>query len=471
MSRGHRLLLCLAVLPAPSLSAHPIEEKVYDRIISVRLTDSAVVVSYVLEVNGRTAYNDVPDLVSKAELADITSAEQVYRAFLNGLEPQLRKTLYSTLDGKELKFVCKEKQFRVPDHLSCAYRFEAVWQPTAGTRHQFLFREANFEDEKGTVRLSLTPAGEVKLIASTQPDEALLKRNPLDYRPGDQERLRTASAVFELAATQSAATPTRSASEGTEAAPPRKRSLEELILHSGLGFGMLLLIVAGYGTIHALTPGHGKTAAAAYLVGQRGTVAHALLLGVVTTLTHTGIVLLLALALPRLWPAASLRSVHSGLMLVGGLLIAAVGFWLLLRRLAGQADHFHFGGHGHHHHGHDHHPHLPSDRPVTFGSLVVLGIGGGIVPCWDALGIFAICVKWQRPELAFPLVLAFSAGLASVLVIIGLSVVYAQRFPLARLGEGPRVQRFLRLLPILSALTLIAIGLWMGYDVVNAGQG
>ena len=49
-----------------------------------------------------------------------------------------------------------------------------------------------------------------------------------------------------------------------------------------------------FGAVHALAPGHGKTLVAAYLVGEHGTVWHALILGLVTTFTHTGAVLALA---------------------------------------------------------------------------------------------------------------------------------------------------------------------------------
>src|SRR5439155_27187441 len=114
-----------------------------------------------------------------------------------------------------------------------------------------------------------------------------------------------------------------------------------------------------FGAVHALTPGHGKTLVAAYLVGERGTVWHALLLGLVATLTHTGAVLLLAALLPLLFPQAVPAQVQGVLGFVGGLLIAGMGAWLLLRRLSGQADHFHLPGTGHHHlHGHglDHSP-------------------------------------------------------------------------------------------------------------------
>ena len=40
----------------------------------------------------------------------------------------------------------------------------------------------------------------------------------------------------------------------------------------------MLIIAAGVGAVHALTPGHGKTMVAAYLVGGRGTVWHAVFL-------------------------------------------------------------------------------------------------------------------------------------------------------------------------------------------------
>src|SRR5262249_6997065 len=136
-------LLALALLPAP-LAAHPVEEKVYDRTLTVRLTGRAVVVEYQLEVNALTADSDGPDLVSKDELAEITEATQVYAAFLRGSAPQIGYCLYAKLDGKELKFVCKEQSYRVLDHLRLEYRFEAAWQPAPGKQHAFTLRETNY---------------------------------------------------------------------------------------------------------------------------------------------------------------------------------------------------------------------------------------------------------------------------------------------------------------------------------------
>lgn len=56
-----------------------------------------------------------------------------------------------------------------------------------------------------------------------------------------------------------------------------------------LGLAILL------GGLHALTPGHGKTLVAAYLVGNRGTVRHAISLGAIVTFTHTSSVVAIGL--------------------------------------------------------------------------------------------------------------------------------------------------------------------------------
>jgi nickel/cobalt exporter len=234
--------------------------------------------------------------------------------------------------------------------------------------------------------------------------------------------------------------------------PVEQHSLLDLLLDPHRGFWVLLLLAAGFGAVHALTPGHGKTLVAAYLIGERGTAWHALLLGLVTTLTHTGAVLLLAVGLLLFFPRAVPADVQAALGLIGGLLIAGMGFWLLLRRLSGGADHIHIGG-GHHHH---------ADQMST-GGLIVLGISGGIVPCWDAIAMLGFAISAQRLWLALPLLLAFSAGLAGVLVAIGLAVVYLKGFSGSRWGQG----RLFRALPLLSAMMVMLLGLWLCYDSVH----
>jgi ABC-type nickel/cobalt efflux system permease component RcnA len=234
---------------------------------------------------------------------------------------------------------------------------------------------------------------------------------------------------------------------------------------------LALALAVVLGGLHALTPGHGKTLVAAYLVGERGTVWHAVVLGTVTTLTHTGMVLVIALVLFVL-PGEARDSfagwIQNGLGLAMGLLVVCMGFWLLLQRLSGRADHFHVGGghHHHHHHGghHHHHHHEPAPAGgVSWWGLIALGITGGLVPCWDAIYLLLYTIGRSQFVIALPAVLAFSAGLAGVLVLIGVLVVQVPHFAKSRWGHG----RVTRALPIASAVVVTLMGLWLCYEGVH----
>ena len=114
------------------------------------------------------------------------------------------------------------------------------------------------------------------------------------------------------------------------------------------------------------------------------------------------------------------------------MLIGLVGLWLFLQRVRGKADHVHvFGGHHHHHdhghshaHHHDHHTHTDRGKG-GFGwtRVILLGVGGGIIPCWDAVMLLLVAISAGRLGFAVPLLLAFSVGLALVLVALGIGVV------------------------------------------------
>src|SRR5262249_41498638 len=79
---------------------------------------------------------------------------------------------------------------------------------------------------------------------------------------------------------------------------PRGDVLSQLLSRQAVGWSAMLLAMAaafGFGAMHALSPGHGKTIVAAYLVGARGTMKHAFFLGGMVTFTHTVSVFLLGL--------------------------------------------------------------------------------------------------------------------------------------------------------------------------------
>ena len=230
--------------------------------------------------------------------------------------------------------------------------------------------------------------------------------------------------------------------------------LTELIRSGGsspavLAFG--LLIAVGLGAVHALTPGHGKTIMAAYLVGTRGDVKQALGLGATVAISHT--IGVLALALLVLGAASALppERLFPILSAVSALLVTAIGGWLLvdaIRRLrqdrearragthAGHHAHLHEGErHGRadeiheHEHGGVRHSHalpIEAGRSIRWRGIVTLGLAGGLVPSASAILLLLGAVAAERPFLGLGLVIAFGLGMAAVLGAIGLLLVRAR---------------------------------------------
>ncbi|MEA2064339.1 MAG: hypothetical protein U9P14_11615, partial [Gemmatimonadota bacterium] len=201
---------------------------------------------------------------------------------------------------------------------------------------------------------------------------------------------------------------------------------------------VLLLAAFVYGCFHALTPGHAKTVTAAYLVGSRGTYTHALYLALTVTLTHTGSILLLAAITKLAYGQAVDTTAQAVLSGVSGLLVLVFGI-LRLKGTGGGGTHVHGpGGHGHSHLHHEHSHHCDDHEHthdglseegkkagVKKGRLEVLwlGLAGGLMPCPGALWIYLLALGFGRPGLGVVLIIFLSAGLALVLVAVGLASV------------------------------------------------
>jgi ABC-type nickel/cobalt efflux system permease component RcnA len=476
--------LLFFLLATPWAATHPVPRRVHDRTIRVHLVARQDIISvrveYRLDVDPFTVlFDDLPAIADPADLKKLHQQIEFYDAFMAAYAPIFARNLIAEIDGREVALHCQSRSFTGRDeqgkelgHLRCEFVFfgEVPRSANEPPSHRFQFRETNYELEEGKIDLDLSAGDGIRLNALTAPDVALKNRAVTELKPGDDARLRRASAEFELTTSDSSAPAISSnaLTESSGAGLEQPHSLLALLLDSQAGFWILLCWAAGFGAAHALTPGHGKTLVAAYLVGERGTAAHAFFLGLVTTITHTGAVLFLALALRWFFPQAVPREVQVVLGLAGGLLVAGLGLWLLLRRLTGGADHFHLGGGHHHHHGHTHEsePPMQTSEPVGWWQLALLGLSGGIVPCWDAIIMLGWAIASQRLWLGVPLLIAFSAGLASVLIAIGLVVVYAKGFASAHWGAS----RIIRSLPILSAGLVTIMGLWLCYDTMHHGQ-
>ena len=244
----------------------------------------------------------------------------------------------------------------------------------------------------------------------------------------------------------------------------------ELIRTSDFSFWFLVtagILAAGLGALHALEPGHGKTIVAAYLVGNRGTAWHAVLLGLVVTASHTAGVYVLAgitmyasryIVPEKLYPILSAFS---------GVIIAGLGIVLILRHLTGAPlDHSHDDGVAHSHWFTFKPRTAPAEkRQTSLAQLTLLGITGGIIPCPAALVVLLSAFSLHRIGFGLFLVAAFSAGLAAVLITVGLLMVYARR---AVSRWQPDRPLFTRWLPLSSAIVVTLVGLALLAKSVSA---
>ena len=188
---------------------------------------------------------------------------------------------------------------------------------------------------------------------------------------------------------------------------------------------------------------------AAYLVGTRGSPRHALGLGISVSVSHTAGILALAAVVVAASDALAPDVVVRWAPVVAAISIVAIGGWMLFgeirRRRAGGGGHEdgHDHDHGHSHttathtntgtshdhdvdeaHGADHpgdHSHgPPPGSTITWRSLFVLGLAGGLIPSTSALLILLGSIAAGRPAFGFILVFAFGLGMAGVMTGIGL---------------------------------------------------
>ena len=254
-------------------------------------------------------------------------------------------------------------------------------------------------------------------------------------------------------------------------------------------WALTLIGVFAWGAAHSMSPGHGKTLVAAYLVGERATPLHAIFLAAITTVTHT--VGVFAVGLVTLFAARYIlpEQLYPWLSLVSGCMVIAIGgnlLWQHWRRYAAKKassqqvhghhhdsmhnssmhshDHSHTYHHDRpHHHAHEEHSHgghshshlPPLGEAVTWRSLLFLGFSAGLVPCPAALVLLLGAIALGNPLSGLILVLVFSLGLSMVLTVLGLILVYAKQLfkhlPTAQLS-------WTRWLPMASAVGIMVIG-------------
>ncbi len=437
-------LICLLIsvlLPAKEAAAHPLDEYVQNTYIDLAPDRTT------LELNLTPGVLVAPEVVALIDAdGDREISEAEGEAYANDY---VLRDIALEVDGETQPLTILDGSFPTPLDMSAGLgtiRLHVAAEAPEGVpgNHSLSFRNDHQPVNSKYLVNAFKNSGEVEI--ARQDREMLQHAIRVDYALTPEASV-TSDAV--AASTEDVGADAGTTGGVSDQAQQLTRylygpALSPWLLAVGLGLSALL------GGLHALTPGHGKTLVAAYLIGSRGTAKHAVALGGIVTFTHTASVVavgLLALLASQLILPGVLVPV---LEVCAGLLVVTLGVRLVRERwrLRGGAHHRHD-----HYHDYDH-QHLPT-KVVKPSDLLAMGVSGGLVPCPEALGVMLVAIGLDRIALGLGLIVAFSLGLAAVLIVIGILLVRF-RAVLDRLGKpGSHWQR---LLPLVSAVIVTVLG-------------
>ncbi|MBA3365480.1 MAG: sulfite exporter TauE/SafE family protein [Actinobacteria bacterium] len=454
------LTLLVTTLAAPaSVAAHPLGNFTVNRFSALEPSGNRIYVRYVLDMA------EVPAFQERQRIGD-------EGAYARRLSDRIARGLRLDVAGETVRLAPVTHTLAFPPGAAGlrTLRLELVLR-TPSLEHgdapvAVRYRDTNFASRIGWKEIVLASPRDDQIRSATVPRESIsedllaypsdLLRSPLDVT--------RAQALLVLSGAPGPLPSLRSRAELERRVAVRESGdggFASLIAKDDLSAGFIalsLLLALFWGAAHAFSPGHGKAIVAGYLVGSRGTPRHAVLLGVIVTVTHTIGVFALGLVTLALSEFIVPDQLYPWLNLVSALLVVGVGLAILRWRIRAwrrpdEAAHEH--DHGHHHgHGHDH-----SHGQDAMGRRGLLGIGisAGIIPCPTALVVLLAAISLQRVGYGLVLIVAFSVGLALAVTGIGLLAVTAQRRFSRMSFNGPVI----RALPALSAFAVIGVGVVM----------
>jgi ABC-type nickel/cobalt efflux system permease component RcnA len=491
-------LLAFAVLSASDpqeAAAHPLGNFTVNRYARIELYSDAVRVKYVLDMAEIPAFQEIETIDTDGN-GDPAEAESA--AYLANRAPELLANLNLSLGGEERDLSVLSQSVTYPEGQAGlrTVRIDLLLEAeNAAGATSLLFSDDNYSDRVGWKEIVVAPAAGVGLNDSSAPTQNV-SRELTEY-PGDLLSspldVRNVTATFD--ATNGASAPAVSAL--SPASP------EKAVKRAGGGFASLvdtdnltltvillsLLAAFGFGAVHALEPGHGKTFVAAYFVGVKGSAREAMLLGLIVAVTHT--IGVFAIGLLTLFGSQFIlpEKLYPWLSLASGLMVLLLGIRLLAMRSRGLRFLQRFGRPHtfirsassttrYHEHGHSH-PHTHTHEPPPAGSpwkgLIALGLADGLTPSPSALIVLLAAVSLDRIGLGVLLIVAFSVGLAAVLTMVCLGLVYVRRIidwagrrsngiathPVLAwaTGSGAGEGVLVTVVPVVGAFALTAVGL------------
>jgi nickel/cobalt transporter (NicO) family protein len=450
-----------AVLSAPATAiAHPLGNFTVNRYAAIELTPGELRIDYVLDMAEIPTVQVRPEIDTDAS-GTITDPERA--AWAARTAPELLANLTLTVDGRgvPLDVMSSSMRFRPGQGGLDILRLEATFAGPVASSGTLAFADANFADRIGWSEVTAAGTEGIAVARSSVPAHSVsnaLLSYPLDLlaSPLDEHE---AALSFRPGTGAPAAAPTGGVEANASRPDVTGAAFAGLVGRTGPFMLVALLLAFGFGALHALGPGHGKTLMAAYLVGAGGRARHAIAVGGSVAVMHTASVLALGFVVLTVTEVFAPERVYPWLGLVSGLIAFALGASLLVARLGPWGDH-HGGpdphranadGTGDHQHGHLH----PAPTEVlSRRSLTALAVAGGMLPSPTALVVLLAAVALDRIAYGLALIGAFSLGLATALVVVGLVALRARDVVAGRMSG-----RTASLVPVLSAASIALLGL------------
>jgi ABC-type nickel/cobalt efflux system permease component RcnA len=463
VTRGIAHLAAAAVAMALSLAvartamAHPAGSTSVNRYVGVSCDARGQVhIAYLLDFAELPAYAEIEQLDADHD-GTVTPAEQ--RAYLERRLPPIVGSWTVEIDGKKASVRVAGSSLEVPQGerglstLRVAADVVADRAPGApledsATEVQVRVVDPVFAERSGWREMSAEESADATVAtgAVIRPGDVLSYANPLAAGPPRVDeghfvfRLRSAPAVATAAVRPD---PPANVDPRLARVAAAMQRADDSPIFSVIALGLAFAL----GAAHALSPGHGKALAAAYLVGRRARASHAMLFGAAVTVAHTAVVFLVGCLAVVVERTVGSDRLLRGLALVSAVSVVGLGIVQLSRRWREATGDG--AAHGHSH------AHDAVTSPDGWRGLLALGTSSGLTPCPSALALLLAAIALHRYGFGLVLVGAFSLGVATTLAIAGLLVVMARRL-LDRFGG---LDPLLRWLPIMSSMCVLLIGI------------
>ena len=188
---------------------------------------------------------------------------------------------------------------------------------------------------------------------------------------------------------------------------------------------LTLGLAFGLGALHALEPGHGKTAMLAYFASERGSWMHAVVAGISSAVSHSLSLMAIAAMVHLTHHLVAGDHHHNSdtvtraMQWISAALIVVVGVWMLWsawRKAPAKC-----GCSSHQEPCDDSaHSDSASDARAGYSRSALLGIAFGLLPCPSALAAYFTSMSEGSPISAYAVIGLFAAGIATSLSITGI---------------------------------------------------